>query len=65
MALYPEPRFPNVRRMRLVLPLLVALVLGPVIGTDPTVAARDRAPGATFRDCPDCPEMVVLPAGSS
>ena len=21
-------------------------------------------PGATFRDCPDCPEMVVIPAGS-
>src|SRR5438093_8629769 len=23
----------------------------------------DRAPGAGFRDCPDCPEMVVIPAG--
>ncbi len=23
-----------------------------------------RSPGAVFRDCPDCPEMVVLPAGS-
>lgn len=22
------------------------------------------APGSTFRDCPDCPEMVVIPAGS-
>ena len=21
-------------------------------------------PGALFRDCPDCPEMVILPAGS-
>src|SRR6476660_8508341 len=21
-------------------------------------------PGTVFRDCPDCPEMVVLPAGS-
>ena len=30
--------------------------------------ARNRrepmAPGETFRDCPDCPEMVVIPAGS-
>ena len=24
----------------------------------------ERAPNSVFRDCPDCPEMVVLPAGS-
>ncbi|TAN58872.1 MAG: hypothetical protein EPN20_15840, partial [Magnetospirillum sp.] len=23
-----------------------------------------RSPGSVFRDCPDCPEMVVIPAGS-
>jgi formylglycine-generating enzyme required for sulfatase activity len=23
-----------------------------------------EVPGSTFRDCPDCPEMVVVPAGS-
>jgi formylglycine-generating enzyme required for sulfatase activity len=28
-----------------------------------TVATVFR-PGQTFRDCPDCPEMVVIPAGS-
>ena len=30
-------------------------------------AVRERAamrPGKTFRDCPECPEMVVVPAGS-
>src|SRR5580692_11544510 len=27
-------------------------------------AAVQRAPGTVFRDCPDCPEMVVVPAGS-
>ena len=29
-------------------------------------AARDRLPavGDVFRDCPDCPEMVVVPSGS-
>ena len=30
-------------------------------------AARERAamrPGKVFRDCPECPEMVVVPAGS-
>jgi len=27
-------------------------------------AAPIPAPGTVFRDCPDCPEMVVIPAGS-
>ena len=26
--------------------------------------ARRKQPGTTFRDCPECPEMVVVPAGS-
>ncbi len=30
----------------------------PAVGTYPT------RPGETFRDCPECPEMVVIPAGS-
>ena len=25
---------------------------------------KDFRPGQTFRDCPECPEMVVIPAGS-
>lgn len=25
--------------------------------------ARAQQPGSPFRDCPDCPEMIVLPAG--
>src|SRR5438128_2286942 len=32
--------------------------------TKPAVAASERVPGAVFRDCPDCPEMVVVPAGN-
>jgi formylglycine-generating enzyme required for sulfatase activity len=36
--------------------------------SNPTVATRKVAagsrPGETFRDCADCPEMVVVPAGS-
>src|SRR2546430_1052948 len=28
------------------------------------VKASGRAPGAVFRDCRACPEMVVIPAGS-
>ena len=28
------------------------------------VERSGRTPGSVFRDCPDCPEMVVVPAGS-
>lgn len=31
--------------------------------TMPAPAASGRPPGTVFRDCPDCPEMVVVPAG--
>ncbi len=27
------------------------------------VRAEDPGVGETFRDCPECPEMVVVPAG--
>jgi len=30
----------------------------------PTVPTSGRAPGTVLRDCPECPEMVVIPAGS-
>src|SRR4029077_10875913 len=28
------------------------------------VATSERVPNTVFRDCPDCPEMMVIPAGS-
>ncbi|MFN3077870.1 MAG: formylglycine-generating enzyme family protein, partial [Alphaproteobacteria bacterium] len=44
-----------------------AVVLGVVVGNPPSARAGSDgtgpAPGATFRDCPDCPDMVVVPAG--
>lgn len=30
----------------------------------PILAASARVPGSVFRDGPDCPEMVVVPAGN-
>ncbi len=42
-------------------------LLGAVPGSLPVAAAaeaRAAAPGTFFRDCPDCPEMVVLPPGT-
>ncbi|HRF73533.1 MAG TPA: formylglycine-generating enzyme family protein [Accumulibacter sp.] len=35
----------------------------PVVAP-PAKAATERRPGEVFRDCSDCPEMVVVPAGS-
>ena len=42
-----------------------------IFGAQQPTAATSRgnddssyAPGSTFRDCPDCPEMVVIPSGS-
>jgi len=32
--------------------------------TKPAAATSERVPGSVFRDCPDCPEMVVVPAGN-
>ena len=35
------------------------------VGIYPKPVAKTRyAPGTVFRDCPECPEMVVVPAGS-
>ena len=34
------------------------------VGQVKTGEPRAAKPGAAFRDCPDCPEMVVVPAGT-
>ena len=51
--------------------LLAALIFGmsasvhDAAGTNaPTAGASGHVPGTVFRDCPDCPEMVVVPAGN-
>ncbi|WP_263264186.1 formylglycine-generating enzyme family protein [Pseudomonas sp. RIT-PI-S] len=47
------------------MPLLPALPLAALLLTAATAqAAPTRQPGEVFKDCKDCPEMVVLPAGS-
>ena len=43
-------------------PCVAALVLVAVLILPGAAIAQN--PGDTFRDCPDCPEMVVVPAGS-
>jgi formylglycine-generating enzyme required for sulfatase activity len=51
-------------------PLLLASIIilaGPSIvriaASAPSMTTSGHAPGRVFRDCPDCPEMVVIPAG--
>jgi formylglycine-generating enzyme required for sulfatase activity len=41
-----------------------AILAGALLAAAPQgVAAAERLPGETFRDCDDCPELVVVPAG--
>src|SRR5438045_346678 len=51
-------------RLYLLLAVLICTVtaLGQTVGITPA-ATSGRAPGTVFRDCKDCPEMVVVPAG--
>jgi formylglycine-generating enzyme required for sulfatase activity len=44
--------------------LLTALLLSGADASVPPVVAPGSLPGAVFRDCPDCPEMVLIPAGN-
>jgi formylglycine-generating enzyme required for sulfatase activity len=41
--------------------MIVAVLLALLLAA-PSVSAQ-RAAGSVFQDCPDCPEMVVVPAG--
>ncbi|MCG8508345.1 MAG: formylglycine-generating enzyme family protein [Rhodospirillales bacterium] len=43
---------------------VMAGLLGAVPMTGGGARAADRQPGESFWDCPDCPEMTVVPAGS-
>ena len=43
----------------------VIAAVAVVVGAFSTAAAQEHLkPGETFRDCPECPEMVVIPASS-
>jgi formylglycine-generating enzyme required for sulfatase activity len=50
--------------MKLAHALGTLAILAAACATAPGNAqAEDPGVGDTFRDCPDCPEMVVVPAG--
>ena len=44
--------------------LVLLASIGLLLLTEPADAAGKMKPGDIFRDCADCPEMVVIPAGS-
>jgi formylglycine-generating enzyme required for sulfatase activity len=44
--------------------LILAGILLSGFGATAADADEARAPGTVFRDCPECPEMVVIPRGS-
>ena len=47
------------RRFAAVIPVALGLLVGACAQTIPPMK-----PGTSFRDCPECPEMIVVPAGS-
>ena len=44
--------------------VLVVTYLLVILALASTAQADEMAPGSTFRDCEQCPEMVVIPAGN-
>ncbi len=44
-------------------PVIFSAPAQPAVGIYPAVPPRE--PPRSFRDCPECPEMVVIPAGST
>lgn len=59
-----RPFVPVAFRMRPWLAAGLALLAGPAVAQQSTHAADAMRPGRIFRDCPDCPEMVIVPAGA-
>ncbi|HWJ38311.1 MAG TPA: SUMF1/EgtB/PvdO family nonheme iron enzyme [Sphingomicrobium sp.] len=42
----------------------IGLISLPIVSAEASPRERSMAPGMIFRDCADCPEMIVTPAGS-
>jgi formylglycine-generating enzyme required for sulfatase activity len=59
---YPAGAFVDLARNRLQ-ELKRAATAAPVPAPPAVQPPRPPAPGSLFRDCPECPEMVVVPAG--
>ncbi len=71
LAQYPKGAFARLAKRKMKELSRKQVVVAPPLKARPIPAAKpaigvypSNKPGDTFRDCPDCPEMVVIPAGS-
>ena len=53
---YPSGRYVSMAKVNIAR-------LSPVSAPPLVAQTANRSPGTVFKDCPDCPEMVVIPAG--
>jgi formylglycine-generating enzyme required for sulfatase activity len=60
---YPRGRFASLARVALAGLQPAPQTAAPAPAPTPAVAPSQQA-GQVFKDCPDCPEMVMIPAGS-
>lgn len=61
----PQKRAEEMKETQIVLlAVLVSTATSGQVAASSGAAALNRPPGSVFRDCPACPEMVVIPAGS-
>ena len=62
---YPTGRYANLAKANIarLSTANVQIVSAPPV-TKPVIASPVRLPGAAFKDCDDCPEMVAIPAGN-
>ncbi len=59
---YPAGRYAPLAKVRLKELEGAQVAIG--VYPRPPKQALEQAPGAVFRDCPECPEMIVVPGGS-
>ncbi len=67
MSLFPKKRSArHIRMARSVFAFVAAFAASAGLTEEDAARSADSAfePGIQFRDCDDCPEMIVLPAGS-
>jgi len=43
--------------------IIIAIIFCSILVTVKTSAQNNYKPGKSFKDCPDCPEMIVIPSG--
>ena len=63
LSSYPRGRYVSLAKANIARLSSGKIANAPAV-TSPVASPQARVPGAVFKDCDDCPEMVVIPAGS-